>query len=93
MKYASHNCCDKTIHDDEMTSSRDCFFSELYKVMVNKVIFVGFWGAVAPIAPPGLAHGISYVRLTNLTMEYGWNTMPSIQAVTWSYKETVRVLC
>ena len=26
-------------------------FSELYKIMVNKVTFVGFGGAIAPIAP------------------------------------------
>jgi len=28
--------------------------SELYKIMVRKVTFVGFRGAVVPIAPPGL---------------------------------------
>jgi len=27
------------------------FFTELYKIMVNKVTFVDFGGAVAPIAP------------------------------------------
>ena len=31
--------------------SRMLFF-ELYKIMVNKVMFVGFRGAIAPIAPP-----------------------------------------
>jgi len=27
-------------------------FSKLYKIMVNKVTFVRFRGAIAPIAPP-----------------------------------------
>ena len=27
-------------------------FSEMYKIMVNKVTFVGFRGAIAPIAHP-----------------------------------------
>jgi len=30
-------------------------FSELYKIMVKKVTFVGFRGAIAPIASPGSA--------------------------------------
>jgi len=28
-------------------------FSELFKIMVKKVTFIGFRGAIAPIAPPG----------------------------------------
>jgi len=32
-------------------------FFELYKIMVNKVTFEGFRGAIAPIAPPGSALG------------------------------------
>ena len=31
--------------------SRMLLFSELYKIMVNEVTFVGFRGAIAPIAP------------------------------------------
>ena len=27
-------------------------FSELYKIMVDKFTFLGFRGAIAPIAPP-----------------------------------------
>jgi len=27
-------------------------FTELYKIMVNKLTFVGFRGLIAPIAPP-----------------------------------------
>jgi len=27
-------------------------FTELHKIMVNKITFVGFRGAIAPIAPP-----------------------------------------
>jgi len=30
-------------------------FFELYKIMVKKVTFVGFRGAIAPTAPPGSA--------------------------------------
>jgi len=33
-------------------------FSELYKIMVNKVTFVGFREEIAPIALPGSATGI-----------------------------------
>jgi len=32
-------------------------FSELYNIMVNKVTFVGFGGAIVPIAPPGSTPG------------------------------------
>jgi len=31
--------------------------SELYKIMVKKVTFVGFRGVIAPIASPGSASG------------------------------------
>jgi len=40
----------------------DMLFSELYKIMVNGVTFVGFRGSIAPIAPlePPLIAGINY---------------------------------
>ena len=31
-------------------------FSELYKIMENKVTFVGFTGVIAPIASPWIRH-------------------------------------
>jgi len=37
-------------------------FSELYKIMVNKVTFVSFRGATAPIAPPGSALTLAHQR-------------------------------
>ena len=51
IKYTSQHCCDKTMDDKNSLISR-MFFSELYKIMVNKVTFVGFRGAIAPIAFP-----------------------------------------
>jgi len=33
-------------------------FSDLYKITASKVIFVGFRGAIAPIAPPGSAPAV-----------------------------------
>jgi len=39
--------------DAQMALYRKCSFSELQKIMANKVTFVGFrGGATAPIAPP-----------------------------------------
>jgi len=50
-KYTSQHCCDKTI-DGKIGLISRTLFSELYKIMVKKVTFVGFRGA---IAPPGSA--------------------------------------
>jgi len=36
-------------------------FSELYTIMVNKVTFAGFRGAIAPIATPGSAPAVRLV--------------------------------
>jgi len=41
--YISQHCCDKTM-DDKMASYGSMLFSELYKIMVNKVTFRGFKG-------------------------------------------------
>jgi len=34
-------------------------FSELYKIVVKTITFLGFRGAIAPIAPSGSAPGVS----------------------------------
>jgi len=48
MKYTSQHCCDKTV-DDKM-ALYPVLFSELYKIMVNKVTFAYFRGGNRP--PP-----------------------------------------
>jgi len=56
MKYASQNFCEKTIDDDEMALHREfILFSELYKIMVNKVNFFGFRGGNRPPLDPPLS--------------------------------------
>ena len=49
-------------HEDLFGIVFDMLFSELYKIMVNGVSFVGFRESIAPIAPlePPLIAGISY---------------------------------
>jgi len=38
-----------------MAFNHECFFSELCKIVVNKVTFVGFSGGDRPDCPPGSA--------------------------------------
>jgi len=49
MEYISQHCCNETM-DDKMGLYRKCCF-QIVKIMVNKVIFVVFWGNIAQIAP------------------------------------------
>jgi len=51
MKYTSQYYCDKTM-DGKIGLISRMLFSELYEIMVNKVTFVGYRGAVAPLDPP-----------------------------------------
>jgi len=55
MKCISQHCYEK-IMDAKMVYSANTFFSELYKIMVNKVTFLGFRRAIArpntPLDPP-----------------------------------------
>jgi len=44
MNYATQHCCDKTM-DHKM------IFSQLYKIMVNKVAFGSFREAISPLDP------------------------------------------
>jgi len=54
MKYISQHCYDKIM--DGKWSYTSTLFSELYKIMENKVTFVGFTGVIAPIASPWIRH-------------------------------------
>jgi len=38
--------------DGKMALNREMLFAELYKIMLNKVTFLGFRGEIAPISPP-----------------------------------------
>ena len=38
--------------DNKVAFNRECCFPNDIKIMVNKVTFVGFKGAIATIAPP-----------------------------------------
>ena len=49
-KYTSQHCCDKTMVV-KMALNRECWFSELYKIMANKVTFVVVEGAIGPLNP------------------------------------------
>jgi len=65
MKYTSQHCCDKAMDErmasyreqcDNSNMTKDLFgigfdvlFSELYKIMVNKITFVGFRGGNRPL--------------------------------------------
>jgi len=48
MKYTTQHCCDKAADGKMMALKSRMLFSELYQIMVNKVIFVGFRGSDRP---------------------------------------------
>jgi len=50
MKYTSQHCCDKTL-DGKLALNPRILYSELQKIMVSRVTFVGFRG----VAPFGIA--------------------------------------
>jgi len=51
MKYTSQHCCEKKIGQQNDLMLR-MLFSDWYKTVVNKVNFVCFGGAIAPLDPP-----------------------------------------
>jgi len=67
--------------DDNGLTSR-ILFSELYNIIANRVIFVGFLGAIAPIVSPGAAPTCTHSPASLAE--------PIHSAVSWSYWYWVR---